>query len=110
MKKEINLSEQMFYILLALCEPLHGYGVMMKVADMTNGRIKLGAGTLYGAFNNLQKSNLIQFVGEDKENTRRKIYIITDRGREMLHHELLRMEENVKNAREILFNRGADEE
>ncbi|HOO34386.1 MAG TPA: helix-turn-helix transcriptional regulator [Thermotogota bacterium] len=106
MKKEITLTEQMFYILLTLCEPMHGYGVMMKVAEMTAGRIKLGAGTLYGAFNNLQKSGLIHFVGVDEENSRRKIYETTENGRLILISELNRLEENVKNAKEILYADG----
>lgn len=103
-EKDIVLTEQTFYILLALCNPLHGYGVMQKVEVITDGRIKLGAGTLYGAFVNLQKSKLIDFVGIDEENSRRKIFIITSKGRCVLSQEVLRMEENVKVAKEILFS------
>ena len=106
MRKEITLTEQMFYILLALCEPLHGYGVMRKISVITNGRIKLGAGTLYGAFNNLQKSGLINYVGVDAENARRKIYETTESGKVILFDELNRLEQNVKNAKEILYAEG----
>lgn len=49
------LTETSFYILLSLYQPNHGYGIMQFIEDTTNGRLTLGAGTLYGALKNLQK-------------------------------------------------------
>ena len=47
------LTEAVYYILLSLTEPLHGYGIMQNVAQLSNGRVNLAAGTLYGAINTL---------------------------------------------------------
>lgn len=43
------LTEALFYILLAARRPIHGYGIIQEVAEMTGGRVNLGPGTLYGA-------------------------------------------------------------
>ena len=48
--KYLPLTESTAYILLALSEPLHGYGVMQKVEHISEGTVRIGAGTLYGAF------------------------------------------------------------
>ena len=55
MKKQeaIVLTEAVYYILLALYEPMHGYGIMHKVEELSQGRVRLAAGTLYGAINTL---------------------------------------------------------
>ena len=66
------LTEATFYILLSLIRPLHGYGIIKKVEEMSNGRVELAAGTLYGALNTLLENKLIFLIGEDKENKRRK--------------------------------------
>jgi DNA-binding PadR family transcriptional regulator len=47
------LTEAVFYILLSLYQPLHGYGIMQNVGALSRGRVTLGAGTLYGAINTL---------------------------------------------------------
>jgi DNA-binding PadR family transcriptional regulator len=90
-KKLSPLTEATFYIMLALNEPLHGYGIIKKVDQMSRGRIRLAAGTLYGAFNNLQKHKLIQLIGVDPENQRRKIYKLTDEGYELIQYEVERL-------------------
>lgn len=54
------LTEVTFYILLALCEPRHGYAVMQFAAERTGGRLELGAGTLYGALGTLEKRGWIR--------------------------------------------------
>ncbi len=89
------LTEATYYILVALTEKLHGYGVIKKVEKMTNGRIKLAAGTLYGAFNSLQKNKLIVSQGIDPENPRRKLYQISDDGRVLIEYEIKRLREMV---------------
>ena len=59
LKKLSPLTETSFYILISLLEPLHGYGIMQKVIKLSKGRIRLGAGTLYGALGNLVDMGLI---------------------------------------------------
>ena len=98
MDKNINqylpLTESTTYILLALSKPLHGYGVMQKVEAMSENTVKIGPGTLYGAFSTLEKEGLIVKVGEED---RRKIYTLTKKGQEVLKEHILRVEIMVKN-------------
>lgn len=85
----LPLTESTFYILAALTEPLHGYGVMQKVEQMSEGTVSIGPGTLYGAFQNLEKEGLIVKVDEEE---RRKIYVITPRGRAVLAAQVRRIQ------------------
>jgi DNA-binding PadR family transcriptional regulator len=87
--KYLPLSEATYYILLAVVEPLHGYGVMQKVESISNGTVSIGPGTLYGAFTTLEKEKLIVMV---KEEERRKSYMLTPRGREVLREQISRLE------------------
>jgi DNA-binding PadR family transcriptional regulator len=87
--KLLPLSETMHYILLALREPLHGYAIMQKVEQMSDGEVILAAGTLYGAIENLSKHG---WIAPMPENTgRRKVYIITELGKNVLAYEKLRL-------------------
>jgi len=95
-KKYSPLTETTFYILISLLEPLHGYGVITKVEKMTSGRVKLAAGTLYGAFNILLKNGLIERSGEDPENPRRIIYQITLLGELLIDYEITRLKAMVE--------------
>lgn len=87
--KLLPLSETMHYILLALREPLHGYAVMQKIEAISKGTVILAAGTLYGAIENLHKHGWIECLGEE---SRRKIYIITDEGSDILKKEQKRLQ------------------
>ena len=63
---------------------------MQKVEELSNHQVKIAAGTLYGAVENLLKQRLIESVkSEDK---RRKVYAITERGKEVLHLDFMRMQ------------------
>lgn len=94
------LTEAIYYILLALQEPMHGYGIMQKTSAMSKGRLVLSAGTLYGAISNLLEKGWIMPCGESSETDgRRKMYSITDKGQEILLAELERLEELVQNGR-----------
>ncbi|MBP3951918.1 PadR family transcriptional regulator [Bacillus suaedae] len=86
--KLLPLSETMHYILLALREPLHGYAVMQKIEEISNGTVILAAGTLYGAIENLTKHGWIEPVGNAG---RRKMYLITTDGRAVLKMEQERL-------------------
>ena len=86
------LTEAVYMIMLALREPRHGYSVMQYVADISNGRVKLCPGTLYGAINTLLQKEWIENIpGEDK--CRRKEYMLTVVGAEILDAEARRLEE-----------------
>lgn len=94
------LTEAIYYILLALQEPLHGYGIMQKTSSMSNGRLVLSAGTLYGAISNLLEKGWIQPCGESSDTDgRRKMYSITDLGQGVLLAEYERLEELVENGK-----------
>ena len=95
------LTETVYYILLALYKPLHGYGIMQKVSELSNNRIDMGAGTLYGAINTLLSKNWIEPVISN-EISRKKVYIITDKGISVLQNELLRLKELINNGSSIL--------
>lgn len=94
------LTEAIYYILLALQEPLHGYGIMQKTSSMSKGRLVLSAGTLYGAISNLLEKGWILPCGESSDTDgRRKLYQITEKGQEVLLAEFERLEELVQNGR-----------
>ncbi len=97
LKKLSPLTETTFYILISLLEPLHGYGIMQKVIELSKGRISLGPGTLYGALGNLVDSGLIIPGKPEKSNSRRKIYIITGLGKKLIEFEISRLEEMANN-------------
>ena len=105
MKKQPNqflpLSQATFYILLSLRERRHGYGIMQDVESVSNGSVKMGPGTLYGALGKLEKQGIILQV-LNEEDTRRKYYELTDLGKEVLQMEFERMEEVVKNSRSYI--------
>ncbi len=83
----LPLTESTFYILLALVEPLHGYGIMQKVEAISQGEVVVGPGTLYGALQAIEKEGLIEKVSEEE---RRKIYALTSKGRQVLKAQIQR--------------------
>ena len=95
------LTEAVYYILLSLTEPLHGYGIMQNVERLSNGRVKLAAGTLYGAITTLLEKGWIGALPGEGD-SRKKEYIITELGREMLRGELARLRELIENGNRIL--------
>jgi len=86
--RHLPLSEATYCILLALAEPLHGYGIMQKVEAGSEGAVRIGPGTLYGALTALEKEKLIILFDEVE---RRKRYALTDKGRSVLAAELARL-------------------
>lgn len=87
-----NLTEPMYYILLNILSPIHGYGIMQKVDEMTEGRVKVGAGTLYALLSRFEKEDIVRKteVVDSKKN-----YIITKKGRELLIKEHNRLKQLV---------------
>lgn len=95
-KESIALTEAVYYILLSLYEPLHGYGIMQNVSRLSSGRVNLAAGTLYGAINTMLDKHWIRALPEDTH-SRRKEYEITEMGKEAVRNELVRLRELIKN-------------
>ena len=92
-KVYVPMTETGFYILLCLQQPNHGYGIVQRVEQMTKGEIRLTPGTMYGSLSN----GLIFFVREEEK---RKIYQITELGRQVLELELKRIERLYLNSKE----------
>lgn len=97
----ITLTESMYYILLSLTKPNHGYGIMQMVEEMTKGRVTLGPGTLYGALNSLQEKKWIMMYSQDDESRKKKEYLITEKGNEVLDNEISRLEELLENGKKV---------
>jgi DNA-binding PadR family transcriptional regulator len=98
MQSYLPMSETAFYILLSLLQVRHGYGIMQYVEELTGGRIRLGAGTLYGSLSRMEKDGVIQAVAEED---RRKLYQITSVGKQLLKAESGRLEELYLNAQRM---------
>ena len=96
-KVYVPMTETAFYILLCLRKPNHGYGIVQKVEKLTDGIIRLAPGTMYGSLSKMEKDGLIKFV---REEDKRKIYIITDLGSEVLEIERRRIERLYRIAQE----------
>ncbi len=94
------LTEAVFYILLSLYKPLHGYGIMQNVKELSQERVNLGAGTLYGALNTLLDKKWIKYIDVEKD-SRKKEYEITDLGKEVVSGEIARLEELISNGKKI---------
>ena len=98
-RKSRLMTETTFYILLTLVEPLHGYAVMKKVEEISEGTVTIGPGTLYGAFSKMGKEQLIEVI---KEDNRRKFYQLTGKGKKILSDQILKLSIMVKNGQEVL--------
>lgn len=89
-KKYVPMTETSFYILLSLTEPRHGYGIIKCVAGLTNDRIKLGSGTIYGTLTKMQKDEMITVFADDRRKT---IYEVTELGKQVMQAEMTRLKE-----------------
>ena len=104
LNESIALTEAVYYILLSLHSPLHGYGVMQKVSEMSNGRVNLAAGTLYGAISTLLAKGWIRAISGE-QNSRKKEYEITTLGKKIAENELNRLRELLANG-ELIIEEG----
>jgi Predicted transcriptional regulators len=99
--ERIALTEAVYYILISLHKPLHGYGIMQNVAELSGDRVNLAAGTLYGALDTMfRKGWIAELPGE--KNSRKKQYEITALGKEMLENEISRLRELLTNGERII--------
>lgn len=89
------MTETAFYILLSLKKPRHGYGIIKHVEKITDGRLTLGSGTIYGTLTKMQRDGIITVFSDEK---RKKVYEITDIGKKLMQHEITRLKELHANA------------
>ncbi|MCL1914537.1 MAG: PadR family transcriptional regulator [Eubacteriaceae bacterium] len=87
------MTEAMYYVLLALTQQAHGYKLMREITDLTHGRLNMGPGTLYGVLARMEKDKLITVEEDDG---RRKVYSITDNGKEAFRKEYRRLQNMVR--------------
>lgn len=96
-KVYVPMTETGFYILYCLQKENHGYGIVQAVERITNGEIRLAPGTMYGSLCKMEKDGLIKFTAEQDK---RKLYIITELGRQVLQLELKRIRRLYKTTQE----------
>lgn len=94
-----TLTEQMFYILLCLKEECYGMDIMDKVPAMTQGSVNLGSGTLYNLLEQFLHEGMIR---ETKVEGRRRSYILTDKGAEVLQNEKERLQRQLADFEKIM--------
>lgn len=97
----IPMTETSFYILLSLRDENHGYGIGLKVNELTNGEVILSPGTMYGSLKKMEKDKLIDFIREEDN---RKLYKITELGLNILEIESNRIKRLYKNVKEELYD------
>ncbi|CAK7019045.1 hypothetical protein CIW83_12720 [Tissierella sp. P1] len=94
-----NLTEPMYYILLTLTKERHGYEIMQTIEKLTEGRVVVGPGTLYSLLSRFQEEEIIRRVSDEG---RRKTYIITKLGTEILEGEINRLRQLISDGEGIL--------
>lgn len=90
----IPMTETGFYILFCLQEEMHGYSIGQKVKEMTDGQVTITPGTMYGSLSKMENDGLISFVREEEK---RKLYKITELGKEILEIEINRIKRLYRN-------------
>ena len=96
-----TLTEPMFYLLLCLQNEVCGIDIMAMVSVISNGRVSIGPGTLYAM---LQKFEDNEIIEKTREENRKKWYLITDAGKQMLEDELKRLESMLSDAKSTMKN------
>jgi len=100
----IRMTEQVYLVLLALADhPRHGYGVVQRVLELSDGAVRLSAGTLYGVLDRLTTAGWITESGEEVVDGRlRRYYRVTDDGAATLAAETARLESLTRRAAAVL--------
>lgn len=101
MEKYTPLTEALFYILLSVHRPNHGYGIIREVEELTEGRLVLGPGTLYGAIQTMTAKGWIRIYSEETDSRKKKEYIVTETGRYVFEEEKKRLKELLRNAEKM---------
>ena len=97
----VPMTETSFYVLFALREERHGYGIMQLVKELTDSEIILGAGTVYTSLSKMEKDGLIIFT---RAESNRKFYLLSDMGKEVLSLETKRIKRLYKNITQEVNN------
>ena len=100
MKRSEPMSESYYYILLCLAKGAnHGYGIMQMTDKLSGGDVTIGSGTMYGATGNMMKKGWIREILSDEPGVeRRRLYQLTEDGREALRGEIARLRRMLDNA------------
>ena len=94
MTESTAITEPVLFILLSLAEqPRHGYSILKDVEEMSEGRVRLSTGTLYGALRRLLEDGWITRHGAHDTSRGRQDYRLTARGRKVLEHEASRLKQ-----------------
>ena len=103
MKRSEPMSESYYYILLCLARGAnHGYGIMQMTQRLSDGDVSIGSGTMYGATGNMMKKGWIrEILSDEPGQERRRLYQLTDAGREVLREEIARLRRMLVNAEEV---------
>ena len=95
------LTEAVYYILISLVQPMHGYGIMQNVEKLSCGRVRLAAGTLYGALNTLLEKGWIMAL-DGQADSRKKEYRLTEDGKRVVQDEIARLQELYENGKRFM--------
>ncbi|MBE6114725.1 MAG: PadR family transcriptional regulator [Erysipelotrichaceae bacterium] len=98
-----TLTEQMFYTLLCLKEECYGMDILDRVPEMTLGRVNIGSGTLYTLLEQFLEAEMIK---ETKIEGRRRSYILTEKGKDMLENECARIQAQLVDYNRIFNKEG----
>ncbi|WP_438319248.1 PadR family transcriptional regulator [Sporosarcina sp. FA9] len=90
LKTYVPMTESAFYILVSLSVPRHGYGIIKHVQELTNGRLVLGSGTIYGTLKKMQRDGIVSVYADE---TRKIIYEVSEIGKALMRHEMGRLKE-----------------
>ena len=93
-----TLTEQMFYVLLCLKTECYGMDILDRVPTMTSGRVTVGSGTLYNLLDQFLDAGMII---ETKVQGRRRSYLLTEKGKDMLDAEYDRIVAQAQDYRAI---------
>ncbi|EFX95080.1 PadR family transcriptional regulator [Streptococcus sanguinis] len=93
----VPMTETGFYILFCLQKERHGYSITQKVKELTEGQLSISPGTMYGTLAKMEKDGLIAFVREEEK---RKLYSITELGKQILELEIQRIKRLYRNSKE----------
>ena len=87
LKKTEQLTDSMFYIMAALTKPRHGYAIMNFIEETSKGAIIIGPASMYTIIKKLLKQEWIYL--HDGSDSRRKTYLLTEKGREVLEEDVM---------------------
>lgn len=98
--EEEQLTDTSYYILLAMVQPIHGYGIMQKVRNISDNTFEIGPASLYTSLKKMQEAGLICLL--DTGESDKKVYRITDSGKALLRKDYERRKYMVERGRIIM--------